>query len=83
MKILSRVTSGLRQMKSIALAACLAVVGSIAAAPAMAQTAAVEFDPAPVLGIVTQATTFVVAIGTAVLIFLMVAKGIRWARKAG
>jgi hypothetical protein len=45
--------------------------------------AAVTFDPAPVIAIVDQATTFVTTIGLAVLIFLMVAKGIKWARKAG
>jgi hypothetical protein len=44
---------------------------------------AITFDPAPVLDIVNQAQTFIVTIGLAVLSMLMVAKGIKWARKAG
>lgn len=42
-----------------------------------------DFDPAPILAIVTSAQEFIVAIGMAVLIMLMVAKGIKWARRAG
>lgn len=66
----------------------LAAVGSVGTAlvvpgVALAQTAAVEFDPAPVMEIVTNAQLFIVTIGLGVLILLMVAKGIKWARKAG
>jgi len=38
---------------------------------------------AEVLGYVAIATSFVVAIGIAVLSFIMVAKAVKWARKAG
>lgn len=63
----------------------LGMVGAAMLVPsvALAQTTPVEFDTAPVLAIVTEATTFIVAIGLAVLTLLMIAKGIKWARKAG
>lgn len=50
---------------------------------ASAQDATVAFDPAPILAIVTSAQAFIVAIGMAVLTMLLVAKGIKWARRAG
>lgn len=50
---------------------------------AAAQGAAVDFDTAPVLAIVSDAQDFIVTIGLAVLTMLMVAKGIKWARRAG
>lgn len=65
-------------------AALLAVGGTALVAPGLALAQAdVEFDPAPVLAIVTEASAFIIAVGLAVLTLLMVAKGIRWARKAG
>jgi len=83
----SLLKGGVSGLRMLSLAMALAVVSAIALpGAAFAQGgggAAVTFDPAPILAIVDQATTFVVAIGTAVLLFLMVAKGIKWARKAG
>lgn len=56
----------------------------LASASAFAQTGgAVAFDPAPVLAIVDSAQDFIIAVGLAVLTMLMVAKGIKWARRAG
>lgn len=76
------VVSGARSFGSrvaLALLASLSIVGAASAQ----DTAAVDFDPAPVLAIVTSATTFITTVGLAVLVMLMVAKGIKWARKAG
>jgi len=52
-------------------------------ASSLASAQGITFDPAPVIAIVDSATTFVTTVGLAVLVFLMVAKGIKWARKAG
>lgn len=69
---------GVYQAAFVALVACLLAPGL-----AMAQTGDVEFDPAPALAIVASAKDFIVEIGIAVLVLIMVAKGIKWARKAG
>lgn len=66
----------------------LAVVGAMASAVALpsaafAQATGIDFDTTEVLGIVDDATAFIVTVGLAVLGLLMVAKGIKWARKAG
>lgn len=65
-----------------------AVVGSLVAAnTAFAQAAAGGFDLAgaqsTVLGYVAATVAFIVAVGIAVLGMIMVAKAIKWARKAG
>jgi hypothetical protein len=62
--------------------AAVATAAALLPSVAMAQTG-IDFDTTEVLGIVTDATTFIVAVGLAVLGLLMVAKGIKWVRKAG
>ena len=62
--------------------ASVASIGLVGSSLALADDA-VNFDTAPVLAIVTSATTFITTIGLAVLVMLMIAKGIKWARKAG
>lgn len=57
-----------------------AVLFSLSSVPAFAQ---VTFDTTEVIGIVDSATAFITTVGLAVLGLLMVAKGIKWARKAG
>lgn len=60
--------------------ALASVVALTVSAPASAD---VVFDTTEILGIVTSATAFITAVGLAVLAMLMIAKGIKWARKAG
>lgn len=50
---------------------------------ALAQSAPVTFDPADTLAIVDSAVDFITAVGMAVLGLIMLAKGIRWVRRAG
>lgn len=71
--------------KSAVVGGAALVALSVGSVPAFAQgpAPAVTFDPAPILAIVTDAQAFIVTIGLAVLTLIMVAKGIRWARKAG
>lgn len=63
----------------------VAAVGAVALVPALAfaQAATPQFDPAPTLAIVADAVAFITAVGLAVLGLIMIAKGIRWVRKAG
>jgi len=67
-------------------AATAAVLGSLFAANA-AMAAPGGFNLAAsqteVLGYVTTTIAFIVAIGTAVLGLVMIAKAVKWARKAG
>lgn len=51
-------------------------------AAAFAQTTP-TIDPAPTLALVADAQAFIIAVGMAVLAMLMIAKGIKWARRAG
>lgn len=60
-----------------------AAVVALAVSPSLVFADDLTFDPAPILAIVTSATTFVTTVGIAVLQFVMIAKGIKWARKAG
>jgi hypothetical protein len=66
--------------RNLAIAGAVALTSLVASNPASAQ---IGFDPADVTAIVDEATTFITTVGLAVLVMLMVAKGIRWARKAG
>lgn len=50
---------------------------------ALAQSAPVTFDPASTLAIVNSAVAFITAVGMAVLGLIMLAKGLRWVRRAG
>lgn len=50
---------------------------------ALAQSTPVTFDPASTLAIVDSAIAFITAVGMAVLGLIMLAKGIRWVRRAG
>jgi hypothetical protein len=83
MKFVGRMRQAASQLALLALVAVMTSFGAVQSAFAQGGGAAVTFDPAPVIAIVNEATTFVTTIGLAVLIFLMVAKGIKWARKAG
>ncbi|MCZ8317464.1 MAG: hypothetical protein O9303_01375 [Silanimonas sp.] len=76
------------RFKAAKAAATAAVVGSLFAAnAAMAQAAGGQLDlsqaQTQVLGYVALTVAFIVAVGTAVLGLVMVAKAVRWARKAG
>lgn len=59
------------------------VVGLVSLFSAGTASAQVVFDSTEVIAIVDSATTFITTVGLAVLIMLMVAKGVKWARKAG
>lgn len=63
----------------------VAAVGAVVLVPALAfaQGPAPTFDPAPTLAIVADAVDFITTVGLAVLGLIMIAKGIRWVRKAG
>lgn len=63
----------------------VAAVLSVALVPALAfaQAPPPTFDPAPTLAIVADAVDFITTVGLAVLGLIMIAKGIRWVRKAG
>lgn len=63
----------------------VAAVGTAAMVPALAfaQTTTVEFDPADTLAIVAEASDFITAVGLAVLGLIMLAKGLKWVRRAG
>lgn len=68
-------------LKAVATAA---IVGSLFAANnAMAFTAGLTSAQTTVLGYVTATLAFIVAVGVAVLGLVMVAKAVKWARKAG
>jgi len=72
------------QTRSGALVGRVAAVGLMALVPALAFAQATpQFDPAPTLAIVADAVAFITAVGLAVLGLIMIAKGIRWVRKAG
>lgn len=61
-----------------------AVVGSVSLVPALAFAQATPvIDPADTLALVADAKDFIIAVGLAVLGMIMVAKGIKWARRAG
>lgn len=62
-----------------AAAAAVALVPSMA----LAQTTDIGFDTAEVIGIVDEAKAFIITVGLAVLSLIMVAKGLRWGRRAG
>jgi hypothetical protein len=63
----------------------VAAVGTVALVPAIAfaQATTVEFDPADTLAIVAEASDFITAVGLAVLGLIMLAKGLKWVRRAG
>jgi len=65
------------------LVARLGGVSVLSLLPVFAFATGVTFDTTDVLAIVDSATTFITTVGLAVLALLMVAKGIKWARKAG
>lgn len=68
-------------LKAVATAAA---VGSLFAAnSAMALTAGLAGAESTVLGYVAGTVGFIVAVGVAVLGMVMVAKAIKWARRAG
>lgn len=71
--------------KSLAVSAAVLPASLMFVGPAFAQGSGsgLSFDSAEVLAIVTSATVFITTVGLAVLGLLMVAKGIKWARKAG
>lgn len=50
---------------------------------ALAQSTPVTFDPTSTLAIVDSAVAFISTVGIAVLGLIMLAKGIRWVRRAG
>lgn len=61
-----------------------ALVGSVSLVPALAFAQSTPvIDPTETLALVADAKDFIVAVGLAVLGMLMVAKGIKWARRAG
>ena len=73
-----------KRVRSAFLTAGAAVGTSLVVyAPAFAAGTDVTFDPAEALSIVDSAKTFIITVGLAVLTLVMVAKGIKWARKAG
>lgn len=78
MKALSRFTG--KFSLAFALLA-IAAVSVIAPSAAFAQT--VTFDPTDTLALVDDAIAFITAVGLAVLGLIMLAKGIKWVRKAG
>jgi hypothetical protein len=62
----------------------VAAVSAVLLVPAvaLAQTTP-TFDPADTLAMVADAKSFITAVGLAVLSLVMLAKGIKWVRKAG
>lgn len=64
-----------------ALVLAMAAVSVVAPSTAFAQT--VTFDPTDTLALVDDAIAFITAVGLAVLGLIMLAKGIKWVRKAG
>ena len=85
MKMLALVKGGFARanvvVRALAFAAVVAL-GSVLSPPQLSH-ATIAFDTTDVLAIVDSATTFITTVGLAVLALLMVAKGIKWARKAG
>jgi hypothetical protein len=61
----------------------LAVVAFAAAPAAFAAGLDLSSAQTEVLGYVTATIAFIVAVGTAVLGLVMIAKAVKWARKAG
>ena len=58
-------------------------VALVAAVPAFAAGSGVTFDTTEPLALVADAQAFIVTVGLSVLTLFLVAKGIKWARKAG
>lgn len=72
------------RFKAAKAAATAAVVGSLFAAnAAFANDLDLSAAQTEVLGYVALTVGFIVAVGTAVLGLVMVAKAVKWARKAG
>ena len=71
------------KLSALSLAFVGAMASAVARPSAACAQATIDFDTTEVLGIVDEATAFIVAVGLAVLGILMVAKGVKWARKAG
>lgn len=63
--------------KVVGTASALALIPSVA----LAQT--VTLDPTDTLALVDEAVAFISAVGLAVLGLIMLAKGIKWVRRAG
>jgi len=71
-------------MKHNSLSKALATAGTVGVLSLpMIASATVTIDPTEVLATVAEAVAFITAVGLAVLSMTYVARGIKWARKAG
>jgi hypothetical protein len=61
-----------------------AAIGAVLLVPSVALAQATPtFDPTDTIAMVNDAKSFITTVGLAVLALIMLAKGIKWVRKAG
>jgi len=83
MKSLSLFNRFGNKLRTFAAALSFAVLSSLVAVQSASAQTTVTFDPADTLAMVADAKAFIIAVGLAVLALIMLAKGIKWVRKAG